>query len=96
MAMNTETKLVYISFNPNSDSGIYHEIYDESMRDYLDAQSDRKFLCEVVVPSTDKTTIMNLGVAQIDKELADLHVQMEHKKAKKQQLLAIEHNEGNK
>ena len=70
-------------------------IYRESMRDYLDSSDDHKFLCDVVVPVADKESVMHMGVAKIDKEIAALHMQMEEKKAKKQQLLAIEHDEGN-
>jgi hypothetical protein len=95
--MKTVNKLIYVSFSEYSTSGISYHVFDEHMREHMDSQKDEyNLLCEVVMPEVDKESIMNLGVAQIDRDLAELHMQVEAKKAKKQQLLAIEHKEGNK
>lgn len=92
--MKTETKLVYIRFNQHSEDGISYYLHDEAMRKYMDAESDAKFLCEVVVPKVSKADVAELGLSEFDKEIAKHAIAIEAIKVKKQQFLAIEHDGG--
>ncbi len=89
--MKTITQLVYVNFSEHSRDGVSYMIYNEDMREYLDGQEGRKFVCEVVIPKLSYKDVVEMGVAAIDKEIIDLQVQITAKEAKKQQLLAIEH-----
>tara|TARA_B110000881_G_scaffold218885_1_gene239365 strand:+ start:4576 stop:4860 length:285 start_codon:yes stop_codon:yes gene_type:complete len=90
--MKTETKLVYIRFNQHSENGVCYYLHDEAMRKYMDAESDTKFLCEVVVPAVSKADIAELGLSEFDKEIAKHAIAIEALQVKKQQFLAIEHD----
>jgi len=90
--MKTKTQLVYFRSNQYSEDGISYYLYDENMRDYMELQTDAKFLCEVVVPEVSKADVAELGLSEFDKEIAKHAAAIEALQVKKQQFLALEHN----
>jgi len=82
-------QLIYAQFCDWKEGGVTYSMYDESMREYMDRQGDAKFVCEVEFEDVDREEVVKMGVAAIDKEIADLQVAINRKQDKKQQLLVI-------
>ena len=84
-------QLVYVGFSEYSENGISYSLFDEHMREYLDNEGVRKYLCTVELPETSNDDVVSMATKQIDKEIIGLQVQITHKQEKKKQLLAIEY-----
>lgn len=83
------TKLLYARFSEHNEDGVSYSLFDEDMRDYLATEGERIFVDTIEFESVDRDKIIGLGVASIDKDIADLQVAINRKQDKKQQLLAI-------
>ena len=84
--MEKKTVYLFAYFNEWSSDGYSYSCFDSKVED----DEEYKFLCELEVPVLPKEDINKMGVAKLDKEIGDLVVQIEQKREKKQQLLAIE------
>jgi len=83
--MEKQTVYLYAYFDEFNDDGHGYSVFDFEIKE----DASYKFLCELEVPVLPKEDV-NKMVGRLDKEIGDLVVQIENKREKKQQLLAIE------
>jgi|TARA_R110000744_G_scaffold220399_2_gene339220 hypothetical protein len=88
--------IIYAKFCDYSQSGITYVTFDESMREYLDSNGEHTFVTELDVPEIDNSEVVKMGVKSIDESIAKInaeaHRDIETLKAKKEQLLALTHD----
>lgn len=84
--MEKQTVYLYAYFNEYDKDGHGYSIFDFEIKE----DASYKFLCELEVPVLPKEDVNKMGVAKLDKEIGDLVIEIENKREKKQQLLAIE------
>lgn len=93
------TKMGLIArFSEYAESGVSYQLVDTCLIEHYRGDADAKVIGEMMVPLLSKEAILEMGVAQIDKEIVDLQVMINSKESKKKQLLAITHspdNQGN-
>ena len=93
--MKTVTKHIFATYNGTYDDGIAYTVISDDEKELFDRIDSYKYVCEVTIPAIDKSFILDAAVSQIDQENARLQAKISENNAKKQQLLCIEHNEGN-
>lgn len=89
--MKTIKQCLIARFSEYCESGVSYSICDEHMKEYYIESGEVKYICDLEIPEIDRSEVVDMGVAKIDKEIVDLQVQITQKEAKKKQLLAIEH-----
>ena len=90
--------IIYAKFCDCSRTGITYVTFGEDMREYLDADEEHRFVAEIEVSELDNKEVVKMGVKSIDEQISNInaktHREVEMLKAKKEQLLALTHDNG--
>ena len=89
--MKTTKQIIYAKFCEYTANGVSYSIFDENMREYMDKEPNRKFVCEIEIPLVDRSEVVHTGISAIDTEIARHAKTIADLTAKKQQLLCLEH-----